>query len=298
MMLGVETQMNLGIIFTFCLKILVWLCLQLYLGWQCGGGGCSWSCCGGSVCWRSVCIGVVAFMLGGSWRVGGRVDRRRGSGPAIWGKFRWKLGSWNWFFLYANLLLWEVLPNPHHMSTPAPPLPPCTKDQIVTFLRERLGSTKILHICISQPASFLKSLNPCTVASLPLLSVEMSKSGKLSFLHTSITARAICYFVRYCQTHTSTPAPPLPPYTKDQIVVILQERLGSNCRWSNGGANLCLQSCCCSWRSQEGTGCLQESSRTGQSGVFKGCPCQPHSQWSLTFQVLETTCVLGWPCNI
>ena len=32
------------------------------------------------------------------------------------------------------------------------------------------------------------------------------------------------------QTHTkwSTPAPPLPPYTKDQIVTILQDRLGSN----------------------------------------------------------------------
>ena len=81
--------------------------------------------------------------------------------------------------------------------------------------------------------------------------------------------------------HMSTPVPPLPPYTKDQIIIILRERLGSNSgvgRWSNGGAVLCPPSCCCFWRSKEGTGCLQESSRTCQSGVFKGRPCQPHSQ--------------------
>ena len=39
MTLGVGTQMNLAIIFTFCLKILVWWCLQLYLGRECGGWG-------------------------------------------------------------------------------------------------------------------------------------------------------------------------------------------------------------------------------------------------------------------
>jgi len=55
------------------------------------------------------------------------------------------------------------------------------------------------------------------------------------------------------QTHiTSTPAPPLPPYTKDQIVTILQDRLGSNMEVVVDPMAVWL----CAWKAQEGTGCL------------------------------------------
>ena len=56
------------------------------------------------------------------------------------------------------------------------------------------------------------------------------------------------------QTHTkwSIPAPPLPPYTKNQIVTILQDRLGSNTEVVVDPMAVWL----CAWKAQEGTGCL------------------------------------------